>query len=66
MGMVKVILLTRKQDLMARALVYKDGSYTAKHRDKGDKPPGETDHTDVQTISVPGTREDGTDGSEGG
>lgn len=65
-AMVKIILLTRKDNLVARALVHENGRYTAEHRDKGNKPPCESDRADIQAISVPGTRENGADGSEGG
>lgn len=65
-AMVKFVFLSGEKDLMTRALVHEDGCDTAEDGDQRDHPPGEADHADVQSVTVPGTRENRADCSEGG
>lgn len=51
---------------MTRPLVHEYGSNASKDGNEGDQPPRETDHADVQAVSVPGSGEDGPDRPEGG
>ena len=65
-GLLHFLFLARKQNLMAGALVNKNGRDAPKHRNQGDQPPSETDHADLKAVSVPRPRENGSDGAEGG
>lgn len=50
---------------MPRALVHEDGGNAPKHGNEGNQPPREPDHADIESISVPGSGENRSNGPEG-
>lgn len=54
-AMVKFVFLSGKNDLMTGALIHEDGRDTAEDGNQRNHPPGEADHADVQSVTVPGT-----------